>query len=306
MMKRKRVIRFALLALVLGAGLAAEAQCPDIYYEDASLRYSLTRRGWDTLVTCENPMIMLLCTPYVTCSEFDHYVVESIPYAPPDTTFCSHAGGGGLLPVNQDDYYDANVMSLPFTFSFFGRSYNSAVVGPNGNVSFNTSMTGQSMPYQVYSYAPIPSSATQSTATVKNNIFGLWEDIDPRYFSNTGVANAGIHKAIYTIPAAHNGPECRMLCVSYNGVPKYGHSSAAEAPTLIDDDTLNEAEKPLADLKPMLALNPGLLRSRISLLFFIIFASYFEMALPPRSISSIFLSIFIFMSYSSEIPGKLA
>ena len=230
-MKRKRVIRFALLALMLGAGLAAEAQCPDIYYEDASLRYSLTRRGWDTLVTCENPMIMLLCTPYVTCSEFDHYVVESIPYAPPDTTFCSHAGGGGLLPVNQDDYYDANVMSLPFTFSFFGRSYNSAVVGPNGNVSFNTSMAGQSMPYQVYSYAPIPSSSTQSTATVKNNIFGLWEDIDPRYFSNTGVANAGIHKAIYTIPAAHNGPECRMLCVSYNGVPKYGHSSAAEAPT---------------------------------------------------------------------------
>lgn len=222
---------FVAFAMILGLGMTLQAQCPDIYYGDASTRQSLVNRGWDTLVTCDNPAVTLICTPYITCSEFDHYEVESIPYNPPDTTFCSHAGGGGQLPVNQDDYYDNNVMSFPFSFSFFGRTYNSAVVGPNGNVSFNTSMTGQFMPYSVQNYAPIPSSTTQTEGAVKNNIFGLWEDIDPRYFSNTGVPNAGIHKAIYTIPAAHNGPQCRMLCVSYNGVPKFGHSSAAEAPT---------------------------------------------------------------------------
>lgn len=230
MIKRK-IFKVICIALAISGMYQAWAQCPDVYYAPSSTRPPLVRRGWDTLVTCDNPSITLYATPYVTCSQFQGYRVTSIPYDPPDTTFCSHAGGGGLLPVNQDDYYDANVMQFPFTFVFWGRRYNGAVVGPNGNVSFDTTMAGSFMPYNVSQYAPIPSSSTQNTATVKNNIFGLWEDIDPRYFSNTGIANAGIHKAIYTLPPAHHGPECRMLLVSYKGVPKFGHSSAAEAPT---------------------------------------------------------------------------
>lgn len=95
---------FVAFAMILGLGMTLQAQCPDIYYGDASTRQSLVNRGWDTLVTCDNPAVILICTPYITCSEFDHYEVESIPYNPPDTTFCSHAGGGGQLPVNQDDY----------------------------------------------------------------------------------------------------------------------------------------------------------------------------------------------------------
>lgn len=230
-MIRNHLAKLSLLVLFIGASFLADAQCPDIYYPTPSNRYSLVRRGWDTLVTCENPAIDLLAEVFVTAQTFDGYVVSAIDYNPPDTTFCSHAGGGYALPVNQDDYYDANTTAFPFSFSFFGRRYNSAVVGPNGNVSFNTSMTSQFMPYSVQNYAPLPSSNSASNSAVKNCIFGLWEDIDPGYISNSGVPNAGIHKAIYTIPPKHYGPSCRMLCVSYNGVPKFGHSSAQEAPT---------------------------------------------------------------------------
>lgn len=222
-MKRNTII-VSLLLLTFGWCGSLWAQCPDIYYAESSNDPRMVERGWDTLVNCHNRTIKLSATTFVPPLTYQGYHVYSIPYAPPDPTFCSHAGGGGKLNVTDDDLYDANPMQMPFPFVFFGNTYTQAVVGPNGNISFDTSVCNESMPYNVSTYAPIPSASTLNTKHIKNNILGLWEDIDPRYCDSTGFANSGIHKAIFTMPPQHNGPECRMLLVSYNAIPKFGNN----------------------------------------------------------------------------------
>lgn len=201
------------------------AQCPDIYYARSSQRPELVARGWDTVVDCYTPVIKIQATTFAPAHTFEGYAVESIPYNPPDPTFCSHEGGGAKLDITMDDNYDSEPMLMPFPFVFFGQQFNAAVVGPNGNISFDTSVVGLPMEFSVYAYAPIPSSGTMHSRTLRGNIFGLWEDIDPHYADSSTIPDAGIHKAIYTIPPAHNGPGCRSLCVSFKGIPKFGNTS---------------------------------------------------------------------------------
>ena len=221
---RRCVIIPCLLFLAIFLPKGAFAQCPDIYYAQSSTRPLMVERGWDTVVDCHSRTVKIPATTFVPPLTYQGYHVYSIPYAPPDPTFCSHAGGGAKLNVYEDDHYDSVPMELPFPFVFFGNTYYQAVVGPNGNISFDTSVKGEFMPFDVYNYTPIPSSSTLMARHVKNNILGLWEDIDPRYCDSTGFANSGIHKSIFTLPPQHNGPECRMLLVSYNVIPKFGNN----------------------------------------------------------------------------------
>ena len=238
-MKFKNITLSVAFALTMLTSGLVSAQCPDIYYAESSRNPLVMRRGWDTMITCANPGLRLKATTFITPQMFTGYEVSSIPFNPPDSSF---SAGTPLPAVNQDDHFDNSAISFPFGFAFFYNPngltnsaiptnaiiYNSAVVSTNGTVNFNTSYANQNSTYGVHGYTPM-SATSNKPADLLNSIMGVWEDIDCRYFNNTGVPGAGVYKSIYAIPPAHQGPECRMLCVSYKGAPKFGHSSGSEA-----------------------------------------------------------------------------
>ncbi len=201
----------------LCGGVQAMAQCPEVGYERASQNPRYVDNGWDTAVTCITPSITLIPDFTVTAMTANgQYQVDTIPYNPPDTTFHSTSGvGGGQIPISVDDGFHT-VMPLPFPFNFFGTNYRNAVVGGNGIVSFDPTVSGQYCQYSYTSNCPIPNASFPH----KNAIYGVYEDIDPRYTSNQ-VTGPGIFQSIY------DAYPCRKLCVSYNGISQYGYSSEA-------------------------------------------------------------------------------
>lgn len=213
---RKRHTLLLLFGAMALFGLTAKAQCPEVGYDKASTNPRYVNNGWDTAVTCDIPSIVLVPNYTVTAMTLNgNYQVDTIPYNPPDTTFHATTGGGGQLFANSDDIF-ASVMSLPFPFNFFGTNYRQAVVGANGVITFNTASSGQYCPYNFHTYCPIPST----TFPILNAIYGVYEDINPMG-GTSGIANQGIYESIYDLYP------CRKLCVSWNGIPVYGHSTQA-------------------------------------------------------------------------------
>lgn len=210
---RLRKVILAAFVFVMGAPVWVVAQCPEITITekyDHPLSPIDRRNGWDTLVNCRITSLTLHAVPFVTTQHFNgQYLVESIPYNPPDTTFHS----GTHLDISSDDVWENSAIQFPFTFMYFGKPYTSAVVGSNGIVSFNLSYIGQ---YCAYSYStPIPSPSFPSL----NAIYGVYEDIDPRGLT----ATQGMFRSIGgTYP-------CRYLCASVNEVPLYPYSSHSSA-----------------------------------------------------------------------------
>lgn len=83
---------------------------------------------------------------------------------PLDSTFI-------LAMMPNDDQY-SNLISLPFTFDFYGNTYNSLYINNNGNISF----LGQ---YSTFTANPFPDSSY-------NMIAPFWGDVDTRDSTMTG------------------------------------------------------------------------------------------------------------------------
>lgn len=213
MKKRRLVIIIMTMAWSLLC-LSAQAQCPEVGYDKASTNPRYVANGWDTAITCDVPGLILAPNYTVTAMRVNgQYKVESIPYNPPDTSFHSIAGGGSVIPISTDDDWNSTVLPLPFPFNFFGTNYRTGVVGGNGIVTFDPTKAGT---YCNFSFTtPIPNSTFPSP----NAIYGVYEDIDPRYSS--GTPNQGIYQAVY------DAYPCRKMVVSYNGIPGYGHSNSS-------------------------------------------------------------------------------
>lgn len=221
--------RLCTFVLLTAFGLQLRAQCPEVTirekYERIGHQPLLWRLNhWDTVVSCNVGRITLHADPFITCQKFDGtYLVESIPYNPVDTTF--HAGQ--RLNISSDDMWEGTAISFPFDFVFFGYTYDRAVVGSNGIVSFNsgavkqgttapaglTNVIGQHCAYNYNS--PIPTTSFTSGDNSYNAIYGVYEDIDPAYLQNS--TTCGMFRSIGgTYP-------CRYLCASVNGVDLYGN-----------------------------------------------------------------------------------
>lgn len=230
-MNLKSKYSYVLLLLTLVVGGRAMAQCPSIDYSNRSQDPRLVALHWDTMVTCENPSVKLCCSTFITPQNFgNNYLMEPIPFNPPDTSFYSTAGGGAQITLTSDDGWQASgIQMLPFDFNFFGTNYDRAMVSPNGTVKFGTAselnaLVGNGHPFNASANGAMPCADANFT----NSIYGLFEDIDmgnSNQAQNTGVAHAGIYRAVYdTFP-------CRKLVVNYNAIPKYGYTSTSEAPT---------------------------------------------------------------------------
>ena len=217
---RTIVVCVLLLAWVPATGQTAVSPCPEVLINqkyDHIGNDAYRRMGWDTAVTCEVNSIELTSEPYIPVQYFNGtYLVEQIPYNPPDSTFSR----GTPMPISTDDDFSATATTIPYSFYFFGIRKNAFVLGANGMVTFNTSAAGHSCPWR-YS-APLPWGNNTSGAPtshdcpvsyVRDGIYGVYEDSHPLGTYLTGTQ--GIYYGI------QDERPCRKIICSWNGVPLY-------------------------------------------------------------------------------------
>jgi len=91
-------------------------------------------------------------------------------------------------PTNLDDDDEwTNVITLPFTFYFFGNPYNSIILSSNGVVSFEingTSPVQQPGAFSAWQF----SASLPSPDLFHNAIFGAYHDLDPSVVSNNTIS----------------------------------------------------------------------------------------------------------------------
>ena len=126
--------------------------------------------GPDQVIDCGIPCVDLT-TNYTDGSVTSSYNVSSITYNPP-AAFTGLANDlTAEFAASFGDQFSADIIDLPFTFSFFGNCYEQLVVGDNGVITFNTDLAGTACPYDA---EPLPTNADPS---YNNAIFGVQLDL---------------------------------------------------------------------------------------------------------------------------------
>jgi len=126
------------------------------------------------------------------------YAVSSIPYAPPYPF-----NAGTPILVNIDDRW-STVITLPFTFCFFGTGYTQLIAGSNGVVSFNLADANGFCPWSF-------SAACPNVNLIRNAVFGVYHDIDP------AVTGTMYQSVLGSYP-------CRTFVVNWNQVAMFSGS----------------------------------------------------------------------------------
>ncbi len=178
--------------------------------------------GNDTLLPCnQNCLDLKAKVPDIRTT--DNYSVVAIPYNP--LPFTSPAGNELTLLYEDDKFSDS--ITMPFTFCFYGQTYNKLSVGSNGVVTFDvlTNATKNE------SYMLDPSNKIPYAGGTPNNInifyaprasiFLAYYDLDPRT-----AWSPRERKIEWRLEG--NAP-CRKMVISYYHVDYYHEQAPATA-----------------------------------------------------------------------------
>ncbi|MFN9113147.1 MAG: putative Ig domain-containing protein, partial [Bacteroidota bacterium] len=139
----------------------------------------------------------------------DDYEVCSVPYNP---TF--PFTGGTVIAATGDDSWSP-IVTLPFTFNFYGNCYNNVLVGTNGVITFDI---GPQVPL---GYCNWPFTATIPGAgfPIKNAIYGVYQDtnIASPPVTNTAIQNVNY----YILDSGPNAAPNRVFVANFNELPQY-------------------------------------------------------------------------------------
>ena len=212
-----RKIRLSgLLSLFLSLNISAQAPgCPNIV------------AGPPITLQCTDSCTQLSST-FLATGETTSYGVSSIPYAPPYPY-----GLGTPTSVNTDDVW-SNIISLPFTFCFFGNTYDQLTIGSNGVISFDLTYADPILnphpilfgePYCEYSFTnSLPSSLLPT-----NSIMGIYHDIDPSVCGTIRYANLGSYP-------------CRTFVVNFDNVCHFSCNNLVSRHQIVIYESTNAIE----------------------------------------------------------------
>ncbi|KGO82072.1 hypothetical protein Q763_07380, partial [Flavobacterium beibuense F44-8] len=144
-----------------------------------------------------------LIAEYFETGETTSYEVSSVDYAPPYPFI-----GGTQVSVNTDDVWSP-LVTLPFSFCFYGQSYTNVLIGSNGVITFDTTgfTAGGGCPWSYNQTIP------NTGFPIKNAIYGVYQDIDPGV--NNTFADPNINYAIL------GSAPCRTLVVNISEVAQF-------------------------------------------------------------------------------------
>lgn len=162
----------------------------------------------------------------------DHaYNVVSLPFDPVEA---SNPTG-----ITEDDFY-SGAIDLPFTFTFYGETYDQVMVGGNGDVVFNPVYADQYNAYGIDEGELVPDpdlggNADGPTAA----IFGAFHDID--------VGEGGSIEYAVTGEAPF-----RAFVINYNSVPHFSCNELTTTQQIVLHETSNYidvyiTDKPICD-----------------------------------------------------------
>jgi len=208
-----------------------QSPCPEVQVKQKHDHTAIARyrhKGWDTVVTCANPQIILSCMPYIPVQRFNGtYYVDPIPYDPPDTTFSL----GTRMGIGTDDVFAGSHTVIPYPFYFFGIRKNQFRIGANGLVTFvSPTDFGDGAPYCPYGFRTntnkLPWDGTPGhtdpfsnySMRMKDAIYGVMEDTDPAYF--VGSESNRVDGIYYGIQDEF---PCRKIICSWKEAPDFGH-----------------------------------------------------------------------------------
>jgi gliding motility-associated-like protein len=157
-----------------------------------------------------------LVATYLDIRETTSYTVESLPHTPPIAY--NQAGGIGVS-VNIDDTW-SSVINLPFTFCFYGQTYNQLLIGSNGNLNFNLGSAGGFCPWSFTASCPSPNLVNMG------NIFGIYHDIDPSVCGDINYYITG-------------SAPCRQFVVSYDLICQFSCTSIRSRHMMVLNETTN-------------------------------------------------------------------
>lgn len=177
--------------------------CPDVNINPGSLAIN----GNSLVIPCGDNTADLTAE-YLKTGGTQSYRVESIPYNPP----FPFTGGSGSTNINSDDIW-SDVIDLGFDFCFYGNTFNKALFGSNGAITFSIDGIVPGGRYSPntgsgYSFSnTIPTSnLTGTSLPYVNSIMGVLQDTYPT--ASTNYPDWSINYQIMgTAP-------CRMLVVN--------------------------------------------------------------------------------------------
>ncbi len=188
-----------------------------------------------------------LLARYSQISAPTNYTVCSIPYAP---TFAFT--GGTVIPVTGDDSWSP-IVTLPFTFNFYGNCYNNVLVGTNGVITFD--LAGQT---------PSGGCAWQFNQTIpnagfpiKNAIYGVYQDTN---IAAPPVTNPLIQNVnYYILDAGANAAPNRVFVANFNELPQFScnNSVGMQTSQIVIHETTNIIEVLVSRRTPCNNWNPG-------------------------------------------------
>lgn len=243
-MNRRQIIRLMAVAAVAVTALGGTAKaqvfnpCPeiDIIEKVGHIPYPFyAEQGWDTVFNYDNHCeITLTAEPYIPVQYFNGtYLVEEVPYNPPDTTFAL----GTRMPIGTDDVFAPEHTAIPYPFYFFGIRKTQFRLGANGLVTFinpGTPSGDDTLVFGSGNYCPysfrtnnnklpwdnttghkVP-GGTSYNKRMYDAIYGVYEDTDPAYF--VGSATNRIDGIFYGIQDEY---PCRKIICSWKEAPDF-------------------------------------------------------------------------------------
>lgn len=222
------------MAIGIGSVAAQEvvSPCPEVKIEQRPVNMNdpyytqnplYVNQGWDTAVTCSVHSLVLTAEPYIPVQYFNGtYLVEQVPYNPPDTSFSQ----GTRMPIGIDDVFADQHTNIPYPFFFFGIQKTSFRIGANGLVTFCSPTdfgSGNSCPWAFRSSNQLPWNGTAghadpfNQARMRDAIYGVMEDTHPGHF--VGSENNRVDGIYYGIQDQF---PCRKIICSWKEAPNYG------------------------------------------------------------------------------------
>ncbi|MDR1113133.1 MAG: gliding motility-associated C-terminal domain-containing protein [Bacteroidales bacterium] len=191
---------------------ANASACPSVVILDENLLNSDTIK-----VDCQNTQLYHFEAEIsVTGKYTNDYMINPIPYNPPYDLW---EGTELVFPTQGDDKWGPPT-PLSFIFDFFGKHYHEACPGANGTVSFNHHDYDSYFHYSYPNIKILP-PGTYSDPTPANSIFGVLEDIDPRFYYP---AEGGLPRGSIRYDVMGEYP-CRTFVFSFWRVASYGHNT---------------------------------------------------------------------------------
>ncbi|MDR2840865.1 MAG: hypothetical protein LBV75_06330, partial [Paludibacter sp.] len=202
------------LLFVTALLLSVNAVAQGISFNDVVID---TITGKKQIINCSGQSYTIRPTIMAGGGSVAGYTVQSIPFAPPFPIGPVPGYTTQLFTDAADDTW-SSIIPLPFGFCFFRNTYNQAVVGANGILSFDVIHTpDNSCPWDLKSSPDIPSpNFIPEGLSVFNSIFGVYEDTYPVLSYLTPGVN-GIYQGIFGVFPF------RTLCVSFKDIPLFAN-----------------------------------------------------------------------------------